>query len=227
MCHLNTAPPTAAGDHGPAREQLAGHRGAASHLRWVGESRPRGPNSIPIIAVLRQAQPNGGWHQREMQDLAIAQLDQTMREFNVDPSRQYLTGFSMGGAGVYRFAYRWADRFAAIVAIAGHVQSPPPTSAAYRPERNEADRQSNAFIAASDPFGAVTQRIAHTPMWIFHGAADEAVPVEQSRRLVPALKSAGADVRYTEYPNTDHVGGAQQAYADPEMMTWLLVQRRK
>lgn len=61
---------------------------------------------------------------------------------------------------------------------------------------------------------------------IFHGASDETVPVEQSRSLVPALKAAGANVRYTEYPDTNHVGGAEKAYADPEVIKWLLAQRR-
>ena len=58
-------------------------------------------------------------------------------------------------------------------------------------------------------------------------AADEAVGVEQSRRLVSALKNAGANVRYIEYPDTDHVGGAQKAYADPEMIAGCSAQRRK
>ena len=76
----------------------------------------------------------------------------------------------MGAMGVYRFAYRWADRFAAIVAIAGRVQSHPETSPAYTPERVEADRRLNgSFVAASDPFAALTERIAHVPISICRG----------------------------------------------------------
>ena len=100
------------------------------------------------------------------------------------------------------------------VAIAGRVQVP-----------TEAHRQSSGVLAASDPFAAFAQRIGHLPIWIWHGASDPSV--DQSRTLVPVLQKACANVRYTEYPNTDHEGGAQKAYADPEMIIWLMAQRRK
>jgi len=44
-------------------------------------------------------------------------------------------------------------------------------------------------------------------MWIAHVDADETVPVEQSRRLAPPLKKAGADVRSTRRPIDHYVGG--------------------
>ena len=65
-----------------------------------------------------------------------------------------------------------------------------------------------------------------TPIMIFHGETDASIPVEQSRRLVAALKQIGADVHYTEYPDTHH-GAAEKAYADPTTIDWLLSQRRK
>jgi predicted peptidase len=176
---------------------------------------------FPLLVVFPQAQPDKRWLHREMQDMAIAQLDETIREFNVDSQRIYLSGFSMGAIGAYRFAYRWPDKFAAVVAIAGAVE----TATSYPAETIDSDRRANPFVTAANPFEALAHRIRHLPIWIFHGAADETVPVEQSRRLVPALKAAGANVRYTEYEDTNHAGGAQKAYADPEMMTWLLAQR--
>ena len=120
---------------------------------------------------------------------------------------------------------RWPDKFAAVVAIAGRVETA--TAATYPAEAIEADRRVNHFVTAANPFEALARRVKHLPMWIFHGAADETAPVEQSRRLVPALKAAGADVHYTEYPDTNHVGGADKACADHEMIKWLLEQRRK
>ena len=39
-----------------------------------------------------------------------------------------------------------------------------------------------------------------TPTWVFHGAKDEAVPLQQSQEMVDALKAAGSDVRFTVYP---------------------------
>ena len=80
---------------------------------------------------------------------------------------------------------------------------------------------------ASNPFTALATRIKHMPIWIFHGGADEVVPVEQSRQLIAALKQAGATIRHTEFAGASHVAGAEQAYADPEMSVWLLSHRRK
>ena len=82
------------------------------------------------------------------------------------------------------------------------------------------------FVAEPDPFASLALRIKDVPIWIFHGDKDETVPLEQSRQLVAALKKAGADVRYTEYPGADHVGGLQKAFAETDMVTWLFKQHR-
>jgi hypothetical protein len=39
--------------------------------------------------------------------------------------------------------------------------------------------------------------------------------------LDQALKAAGGDVRYTEYPGVGH-NSWDKAYAEPELMTWML-----
>ena len=159
-----------------------------------------------------------------MEELVIAELERTMSEFNGDPARLYLTGFSMGATGAYRIAYRWPTRFAAIAAIAGRVETG--NAQTYSDRDREADRKANPFVTATDPFAALAAEIQHIPIRLFHGDADETVPVEQSRRLFPALKAAGANVQYLEYPGATHVGGAQKAYAEAELITWLLAQRR-
>jgi predicted peptidase len=44
--------------------------------------------------------------------------------------------------------------------------------------------------------------------------------------MVDALKAAGADVKFTVYPNTGHDAWTP-AYDDPELYTWLLAQKRR
>ena len=78
--------------------------------------------------------------------MAIAELDQTIRELSVDPDRVYLTGFSMGAIGAYGLAFRWPDRVAALVAIAGRVESASTSGI------DEAARRANRFVTAADPF---------------------------------------------------------------------------
>jgi len=61
-------------------------------------------------------------------------------------------------------------------------------------------------------------------VWAFHGSDDPAVPVTESRKLVEALKAAGGNVRYTEYPGIGH-NSWEKAYAESDLMPWLLAQR--
>lgn len=177
---------------------------------------------IPAIVIFPQGRVSTRWLFSEMEELVVAELDHTIAEFRSDSKRIYLTGFSMGATGAYRVAYRWPNKFAALVAVAGRIES----GSSYAPQVTEIDRQTNFFVAAPDAFAALALRIKHIPMWIFHGDADETVPVEQSRRFVAALKKADADVRYTEYPGANHVEAAQKAYAETDMIGWLLKQHQ-
>ena len=201
-----------------------GQDGLLPTLRGLGDEIRMNRSRFPAVVLFPQAEPGKRWLDADMEELVMAQLDRTMKEFRGDPSRVYLTGFSMGATGAYRIAYRWSDRFAAIVAIAGRVDTS--DAKTYSDRDREADRKANPFVNATDPFAALAGKIKHIPIRIFHGDADETVPVDQSRRLLPALKAAGADVRYQEYAGASHVGAADKAYADQALMTWLLTQHR-
>jgi predicted peptidase len=192
-------------------------RGMADYIR-LNRSR------FPAVAVFPQAETGKRWLDGDMEELVIAELDRTMAEFNGDPSRVYLAGFSMGATGAYRIAYRWPIRFAAIVAIAGRVDTS--DAKTYSDRDKQADRAANPFVTAVDPFAALAERIRLLPIRIFHGDADETVPVEQSRRLLPALKAVNSDVGYQEYKGATHVGAAERAYADHDLVAWMFSQHR-
>jgi predicted peptidase len=120
---------------------------------------------------------------------------QHLAQHLVDPRRVYLIGLSMGGFGVYDLLCRAPERFAAAVAVCGGAD------------------ESRITVAAS------------LPLWAFHGARDEVVRVERSRRLVAALRQAGGAPRYTEYPEVGHDSWSR-AFAEPELLPWLFSQRR-
>jgi predicted peptidase len=149
--------------------------------------------------VFPQAAGGMTWDSPAMQGMVIAEIDKTLTEFHGDPQRLYLSGFSMGGAGVYQIAARWPERFAALVAISGYV----PTA--------DAD---------------LVKRIRQIPLRIFHGASDERVSVNGARQLAAELKDTAAAVDYVEYPNTRHGPTAEKTYADASVIEWLLSQRR-
>jgi acetyl esterase/lipase len=69
-------------------------------------------------------------------------------------------------------------------------------------------------------------RIGTLPTWIVHGEADSLVPVDESRSMAEALRAAGADVRYTELPGTDHDSWTA-AYGSEAILQWLFAQRRR
>ncbi len=64
-------------------------------------------------------------------------------------------------------------------------------------------------------------RIKHLPIWVFHGAQDNIVPVEESEIMVSALRKAGNDVLFTVYPNAGHDSWTE-TYNNLELYEWFL-----
>jgi predicted peptidase len=181
----------------------------------IGDYVRKHADTFPAIVVFPQAPENGEWNQ--MADAAFAQLDAATREFGGDPDRTYLTGLSMGGFGTWDYALRAPDRFAALVPVCGGLVAPG------RPSLNVA-----GVAATADPYAAAAAKLKHVPAWIFHGAKDDVVPPEFSRRMHAALQAAGAkDARYTEFPDANHNSWDPTYQDTPELWTWLFAQRRE
>jgi pimeloyl-ACP methyl ester carboxylesterase len=122
-------------------------------------------------------------------------LDEALKRYRVDADRVYLVGNSMGGVGTWALAAHCPQRFAAIAPICGR----------------------------GDP--ASVKRLTRIPTWAFHGADDRIVPVEQSERMITALRQAGGDARLTVYPLVGHDAWTP-TYANPQFYEWLLRHRR-
>jgi predicted peptidase len=122
-------------------------------------------------------------------------LEEVIAHHAVDPDRVYLTGLSMGGYGTWSLAMAYPQMFAAIAPICG----------------------------GGMPEWAMT--LKEVPVWAFHGAEDPFVPLEQSQRMVDALRAQGGDVRFTIYPGVGHDSWTQ-TYENPELYQWFLQHRR-
>lgn len=201
-----------------------GRDGLQQTVGGIADAIRRDRSRVAAIVLFPQAEVGRRWLDGDMEELLIAELDRTLAEFNGDPARTYLTGFSTGATGPYRIAYRWPNRFAAIVAIADRVDSS--DAAVYSERDKQADRAANPFVTAADPFSALAARIRHVPIRLFHGDAAERMPVDKSRRFAKALEAAHADVSYQEYAGPLHVDAARKAYLDRGVVSWLLAQRR-
>lgn len=123
----------------------------------------------------------------------IALLNYMIENYKVDVNRIYVTGLSMGGNGTWRLAAEIPDRLAAIIPICGW----------------------------GDPFAVCM--MGKLPVWAFHGAKDQVVPVSASEELVERLKSCGGDVKLTVYPEANHDSWTE-TYNNPEIYEWLLNQ---
>lgn len=113
----------------------------------------------------------------------------------IDPRRIYVVGLSMGGMATFDIVCRWPELFAAAVPICGGVN----------PTRLKA--------------------AAQVPFRIFHGDADDVVPVENSRNAYTALKRAGARVEYIEFPSVNH-GSWVPAFGAPDFLEWMFKQHK-
>eukprot|EP00466_Bigelowiella_natans_P015015 jgi/Bigna1/126301/aug1.2_g1009 len=112
---------------------------------------------------------------------------------HVDPHRVYLTGVSMGGAGVWRGAT--TGLFAAVA----------PVCAAGVPK-------------ASD---------IKVPVWAFHGANDQVVPVDYTDRSVAMIKKANLrlEIKYTRYNESPGPLGypGYDGHDGPDLIKWMLL----
>ena len=177
----------------------------------------RGPSLYRAVVVIPQCPTDREWY-GEMETQALAALDASIKEFRGDPRRVYLTGLSMGGAGVWYFA-RHPGRWAALVPICGEVvrQSNDPFPTEPPPDIRQ-------LLHTANPYDTLARAIGSTPVWIFHGSNDPEVSPEQSRRMFAALRAHHGNVHYTEYPGVGH-DSWDRAYADPALPRWILAQR--
>lgn len=121
-----------------------------------------------------------------------ALIERTVENHGVDSRRIVATGLSLGGAGSYELVASYPELFAGVAPICG------PWTRLF-----------------------VTRESARLPTWVFHGDADTAVPIDESLRLVDAIRREGGEPRLTIYPGVGH-NSWDPAYEDPELQSWLV-----
>jgi len=170
----------------------------------LGPALERYPDRYKAVVVFPQADSGQEWY-GEMETMALAELDASMREFHGDQGRIYLTGISMGGAGTWYMA-RHNRKWAALVPVCGDVTRPPDDPFPSDPPPDIA-----RIVGSRDPYATLAGQIGSTPVWAFHGAMDHIVPVTESRSMVNALRRAVWDA----------------AYGDATLVHWMLQQKLK
>jgi len=88
------------------------------------------------------------------------------------------------------------------------------------------DRQGKTFLRQTRLLRqSQAAQYKSTALWVFHGEKDESVPIANSRQIVAAIKKAGGQVKYPEYPGEGHSIWTIVA-KEPELLQWLFSQHR-
>jgi len=133
----------------------------------------------------------------EAMKLTIDALKKVITTENIDTSRVYVTGLSMGGMGTWDILAREPQLFAAAVPMSGGADL------------------------------KTASKIKDIPIWAFHGGADSVVPVSEMRNTIQALRDAGGSPKYTEVAGADHaIWGPIYADASNTLYPWLFAQHQ-
>lgn len=147
----------------------------------------------PAIVVAPQL-AKGSWNP----DKVLEVLEYVKENYNVDESRIYVCGMSLGGYGTLHFAGKHADKITAAVAICG---------------------------GGNVKDGC---KLATIPLWIQHGDVDYIVPMSESKKVVDAIKKCdeNADVTLTIIKGGNH-GNVERLFHEDAMYDWLFQQKRE
>jgi predicted peptidase len=124
-------------------------------------------------------------------DGIMALLDEIISLYPVDDTRIYLTGLSMGGYGAWDLAMKYPERFAALATVCS---------------------------------GGIVEKahvLKNLPVWAFHGAKDNIVPMQDTINMVEALKLSDGNIKLTIYPDAEHDSWTE-TYKNNLLYEWFL-----
>ena len=139
--------------------------------------------------VLAPQNPGGAWNPTKLMNI-VEWASRTNQ--NLDTTRIYVIGMSLGGYGALDLPAAYPQRIAASVSICGGATTKD------------------------------IQNLNEVPLWIFHGTADVAVPISCSDRVVAAMKRKTSPTRliYSRLIGYNHSQPARLFYMN-EVYEWL------
>jgi predicted esterase len=149
-----------------------------------------------IIVAPRGEGQHEFWATGEMLRSLDSLLEEIQTTLSVDSRRIYIIGYSAGGNGTWALGLRYPDRFAALAPAAGYYGWP--------------------FTVSEN-----ICNLKDVPVWVFHGAKDDVVPLSAAQMLVDALEACSGNVQFTVFPDAGHEI-SEQVYSNPDLYDWLL-----
>ncbi len=151
--------------------------------------------SYPAIVVFPQCSENSYWasvkksHSRKKEkrfkfhkkppqystiELLKAFLVDVNKQFNIDSSRRYIGGLSMGGMGTFELVSQLPDYFA------------------------------SAFSICGGGHPRWSKKLSNTPFWIFHGNKDFVVSHQYSEKMFKKMHRYNSSTKLTIYESVGH-----------------------
>ena len=162
----------------------------------LGEAIRRAPERWPFVVVFPQ-KPDSETQWGDHEDLVLATLAATEKEYAIDEERRVLTGLSQGGSGSWQIGSAHPEMWRAVAPICGY-------------------REGDWSVKA----------LAETPVWAFHGDADDVVPLRASEELCKELRKAGGAPHLTIYPRVQH-NSWDRAYQESPLAEWCRLALRE
>lgn len=177
--------------------------------------------------ILYAPQTYAGWGV-DQTDNTLNVVGELVKQYNVDTSRIYATGLSLGGGGTWTAISQYSDVFAAGVPIAG--------------------------TSTINDGWAIPANMTKVPIWAFHADNDGTVNVDHTRSTLNAIRAANGDpgwdfspgngntgapyyndgsryyedgsLRYTEYDTGGHGVWGRAWNEDSTLYPWMLSQTK-
>ena len=143
--------------------------------------------------IIAPQNPGGSWRPAKVKRV----LDCVKERCNIDSTRVYVVGMSLGGYGTIDFAAAYPDEVAAAVAICG---------------------------GGTAQNLSVLHRV---PLWLIHGTEDRAVSVRESDRIAEAIKQVDSTASRLIYDRVSDMNHSQptRIFYLPELYEWLFLHK--
>jgi len=147
--------------------------------------------NFPFITVAPQCPKFQYWSEPVNVKTLLLLVEEIIKKNKVDIERIYATGLSMGGYGTLAIAKERPDLFSAIIPVCGGLDT------------------------------TDIERLKDIPIWLFHGAEDKVVPVENSELIYDLLKPINPEIKITIYKGINH-NSWEMTYNNQNIYDWML-----
>ena len=147
------------------------------------------PKDFIAVAPFGRGKSNAFSRDHAQDDIAEV-IEAVGEDYSIDATQILLTGFSMGGYGVYRTYYENPGKYKALAIFSGG----PNIGAKYASKELAPDFTDEKNLAS----------FRNIPMFIFHGEKDLNVSLQTTKDVAEKFKKAGAKVELQIDPNKGH-----------------------